>query len=83
LGNLHYLSRVGYDRTLKKVAEELKKSVQLVGRWSLDFSWKSRVRGWDNYQDRITQAETLRQHVRARKSALKWLGACPNWQSAA
>ena len=62
---------LGYERTLKKVAQELKKSVQLIGRWSLEFSWKSRVRAWDVYQDKMAQAETIRERVRARKSALE------------
>jgi hypothetical protein len=34
---------LGVDRSLSKVARKLKKSVQMVGRWSVKYTWRERV----------------------------------------
>jgi hypothetical protein len=35
---------LGFDRTLKNAAEKLNKSLGTIGRWAVDYSWKSRAR---------------------------------------
>jgi len=40
-------------------------------RWAVEYSWKSRARAFDIYQDKIAQVETIKERVRARKSALE------------
>jgi len=42
---------MGVNRTLTSVAEQLKKSVALLSRWSTDFHWKERVRTYDLAND--------------------------------
>lgn len=47
----------GTKRSLKKVAEELKKSETIIGRWSGKHNWVERVAAWDEEQDRLIRIE--------------------------
>src|ERR1700737_3077932 len=38
-------------RSLRKVAQELHKSVQLLGRWSVRWNWQERVLAYDHFTD--------------------------------
>src|SRR5713101_4925929 len=61
---------LGLERTLKKVAEKQKKSLALMGRWAIDFSWKARARAYDIHADRMVQQELLKERAKARRSAV-------------
>jgi hypothetical protein len=54
-------------RTLVKVAEELKCSVQNIGKWSLKYDWNERVRQWDLFNDRIAQQQEVTERLAMRK----------------
>jgi Phage terminase small subunit len=70
---------MGPDRSLRRVAKELHKSLTIVRRWSADNRWRDRVAAWDGEQDRVKregyleeirdvgrrQAETARRHAGA------------------
>lgn len=58
---------LGDERSLKKVSDMLKKSVQLLGRWSSMNNWKERCAQWDNEQDRIARQEQLKDIKKMRK----------------
>lgn len=45
---------MGTERSVRKVAQKLNKSLTLIGRWSSTHSWPKRARDYDNS---ITQAE--------------------------
>lgn len=51
----------GVDRSVRKTAEALSKSRQLIERWSSDWGWVVRVDAWDKEQDRLHQVELAKQ----------------------
>jgi len=40
-------------RSLRNVAQELHKSVTLLGRWSVRWNWQERVRAYDHFVDEV------------------------------
>ena len=40
---------MGNERTLRRLAQELNKSLTLVGKWSSTWNWQERIRAYDNY----------------------------------
>lgn len=55
--------KMGADRSLRKVAQELNKSFTLIGRWSGTWSWQKRSRDYDN--------EIKRQELEEQRKAVK------------
>jgi hypothetical protein len=53
------------------VAQELRKSSSLLGRWSARWGWKRRVSSWDDEQDRIQRADRQRLIIEARHRHLQ------------
>ncbi len=49
--------KMGPERSLRKVAQELSKSDTLIKRWSSNWNWQSRSREYDNEVKRIELAE--------------------------
>lgn len=45
----------GANRSLRAVAEVLRKSETLINRWSMEDGWRLRVAQWDAEQDKIAQ----------------------------
>src|SRR4051794_19761231 len=45
------------NRSLKKLAGELGKSVKLLERWSSQFHWRDRVNSWDEHQGGFSKPE--------------------------
>jgi len=62
---------LGADRTYKKVAEKLKKSVQLIGRWGQKFNWHHRSLDFDEFNEGQLQRRLLARRARARERALE------------
>ena len=65
------------QRSVRKVGEQLGKSLTLVGRWSSKFSWVERAKAWDDEQDRrardaqITEIKEMRKkHVKIAEAML-------------
>jgi hypothetical protein len=54
-----------------RVARELKKSDQLISKWSAKHQWASRVEAWEIYLDQRRQEETVREAIEARKRRLQ------------
>ncbi len=52
------------DRSYRKVAEQLRKSPSLIGRWSSQHRWVERAEAWDREQDRLWQAGLRRRRSR-------------------
>lgn len=64
----------GVNRSIRSVAQELSKSIALIGRWSTTHQWVDRVSAWDDEQDRLKRlkhAEAIEEmnerHVRIAK----------------
>lgn len=62
----------GPSRTFTKVADELKKSVQLLSRWGKQYDWAERVLAWDREYDRLWRDRMVRErpHVDQRHAAI-------------
>jgi hypothetical protein len=61
---------LGPDRTLRKVAEKLRKSEQLMQRWGKKFNWHGRAVDFDEYSDSELQRKLLAHRIRVRQRAL-------------
>jgi len=59
------------DRTLKKVAEMLNKSVQNVGRWCIRWDWRQRVEAWDRHVEELEALETIQLRLEHRRLSLQ------------
>lgn len=57
----------GADRSLRAVAEVLKKSEGLINRWSMEDGWVFRVAAWDAEQDRLAQEAMTKERERISK----------------
>ena len=55
--------KMGADRSLRRVAQELSKSETLIKRWSSNWSWQKRSRDYDN--------ELKRQELEEQRKAVK------------
>lgn len=62
---------LGPGRSLAQVAEKLKKSGTLIGRWSGAYDWVKRATAWDAEQDRIARKSQLDEIVKMRKRHAK------------
>lgn len=63
---------MGEDRTYSKVANELKKSTTIIGRWGSQYQWRERVAAYDAHQMELTrkdQAKAIRR-MRERHATL-------------
>jgi len=49
--------RMGQDRSLRRLAELLGKSLSLLGRWSSRYDWPARVREWEEQERREAARE--------------------------
>lgn len=56
------------DRTIRKVAFDLNKSVSLIAGWSSKWNWQERVAAWDTLQDEIVRKEQLKAITKMRKN---------------
>jgi len=61
----------GLDRTLKKVAEMLNKSVQNVGRWCVRWNWRHRLEAWDRHVQELEAHETIQLRLEHRRLSLQ------------
>ena len=61
----------GLERTLARVAKQLKKSTALLGRWSSQYGWKTRVREWDRECDRRARQAHLREIEKMKRRHLR------------
>lgn len=61
---------LGWERTVKKVVDQLKKSASLVYRWSLDYHWRDRAQAWDEFQDQVIQRQQIKQRAEFHKATL-------------
>lgn len=55
--------KLGEERSIRKVAQKLNKSTQLLGRWSSQWDWVNRSRDYDN--------EIKREEIREQKKAYR------------
>ena len=55
---------LGEDRSLQAVATQLSKSLQLMKRWSKNWSWGERVRQYDDSLQREAQAKAYKKAVK-------------------
>ena len=62
---------MGQERSLRKVAERLKKSETLMGRWSGSNKWVDRAGAWDTEQDRLNRIEQQKEIAKMRKRHAK------------
>lgn len=58
---------MGEERSLTKVAQQLKKSTTLMGRWSGINNWVERCAAWDAEQDRLLRQQQLKDIKSMRK----------------
>lgn len=52
---------MGIERSVRKVAQRLNKSLTLIGRWSSAHNWPERVRAYDRDLDRQAHAQAVRE----------------------
>lgn len=62
---------MGEERSLTKVAQQLKKSTTLMGRWSGINNWVERCAAWDAEQDRLLRQQQLKDIKNMRKRHAK------------
>lgn len=58
---------MGVDRSLRKVAQQLNKSLTIVAKWSTESEWIKRVAAWDAEQDRIARQAQVEEIKKMRK----------------
>ena len=61
--------QMGEQRSLKKVAQEKRKGLALIKRWSIKYQWRQRADAYDNDLDRLIQQK---QQEQATADALRW-----------
>lgn len=62
---------LGISRTLDAVAEQLEKSVTLIGRWSSQYNWRERVSAYDDYIDAQARKKVERDTIKRRAEMLQ------------
>lgn len=62
---------MGTDRSTRKVAQQLGKSVAMIQRWSSSHKWTDRVDAWDAEQDRKARDEHLKEIAKMRSRHIK------------
>lgn len=64
---------MGEERSYVKVAEQLRKSAQLIGRWGRAYGWKDRIAAYERQLDRqaqeLQQEEITKMRMRQREYA--------------
>src|ERR1700751_3857272 len=63
-------TELGSERSYTKVAEKLKKSTTIIGRWGKRFNWHHRAADFDEHNAREMQRALFARRARARKRAL-------------
>lgn len=58
---------MGPDRSIRKVAQQLKKSSTIIGRWSSEWDWQERVAAWEGEQDRLARADQVKKIAEMRR----------------
>lgn len=58
---------MGVNRSLRKVVQEVNKSLTTIGEWSSKHDWVKRVAAWDAEQDRIARNELMTEMAATRK----------------
>lgn len=58
---------MGVNRSLRKVVQEINKSLTTIGEWSSKHDWVKRVAAWDAEQDRIARNEMMAEMAATRK----------------
>lgn len=65
---------MGRNRTLRKVAQELDKSLTQMSKWSEPYNWPERVHAYDLYLDdkahKANEAEYLKRRIQAKMNVL-------------
>lgn len=51
---------MGVERSVRKVAQRLNKSLTLIGKWSSRYNWPERARAYDRDLDRQAHAQAVR-----------------------
>jgi hypothetical protein len=60
----------GFERSIRRLAESLHKSHQRMYQLSVRYNWRDRVRAWDDFQDQLSQIETIKQRVELGRTSL-------------
>ncbi len=61
----------GQKRSIRAVAQKLKKSTTIIGRWSSNLNWVERANAWDDELDRLTREELTKGIAEMRKRHAK------------
>ncbi len=61
---------LGPERTVQKVVDKSTKHRSLIYRWALQHRWQNRVREWDEYQDQLIQAQSIRTREEMNRATL-------------
>lgn len=62
---------MGVNRSLRKVVQEVNKSLTTIGEWSSKHDWVKRAAAWDAEQDRIARNELAAEMAATRKRQRK------------
>lgn len=62
---------MGANRSIRKLAQKINKSVTWLGEWSKTYDWVKRCQAWDSEQDRIARQAQLDEIVKMRKRHAK------------
>ena len=52
---------MGVERSVRKVAQQLNKSLTLIGRWSSNHNWPERARAYDRDLDKRAHDQAVRE----------------------
>lgn len=52
---------MGVERSVRKVAQQLNKSLTLIGRWSSNYNWPERARAYDRDLDKRAHDQAVRE----------------------
>ena len=60
----------GWERSVGKVVNQCRKSSSLIYRWSAAYRWSERAQAWDEFQDQLGQAQSVRTRMEMNKVTL-------------
>jgi hypothetical protein len=61
---------MGWERSVGKVVNQCRKSSSLIYRWSAAYRWSERAQAWDEFQDQLGQAQSVRTRMEMNKVTL-------------
>lgn len=61
---------LGSERSVGKVVGKCQKSHSLIYRWSITHRWRDRAREWDEFQDQLIQAQSIRTRIEMNRATL-------------